>query len=268
VAGPTVAIDRITILSNDTPEFLRKIDASLYLGRRGFSPDPYRYQYQSEDGFFVQVAEHGREVPDVRIDFNPNSVKLDVVRPYIDLLGDDRRFSRLDYAVDFTGVEGFSKLYWMDDKTRKRSWWTSRSGELETLYLGAPSSDLRHRIYNKAVEQGVEGNWWRVEAQVRFSNSNRDYVANPFSCISAGWVSTAHLPLSMRATVEYLVNHREAWSEMASATRAKYRRLVRDCMAVMVPSPSDVFENEKNRLVGELAVWLGYGDLGQRPLVV
>ncbi|MCI8808133.1 MAG: replication initiation factor domain-containing protein, partial [Oscillospiraceae bacterium] len=30
-----------------------------------------------------------------------------------------------------------------------------------TIYIGAPSSDFRVRIYDKALEQGAEGHWVR-----------------------------------------------------------------------------------------------------------
>ncbi len=36
-----------------------------------------------------------------------------------------------------------------------------------TVYIGAPSSDFRIRIYDKALEQGVDGHWIRVELVMR-----------------------------------------------------------------------------------------------------
>jgi hypothetical protein len=43
----------------------------------------------------------------------------------------------------------------------------SRNGGM-TLYIGAPSSDKRVRVYNKAAEQDLEGLvWWRYELQLR-----------------------------------------------------------------------------------------------------
>lgn len=37
----------------------------------------------------------------------------------------------------------------------------------ETLYIGAPSSKIRLRIYDKAAEQGLDEDWTRIELQVR-----------------------------------------------------------------------------------------------------
>jgi hypothetical protein len=93
-------------------------------------------------------------------------------------------------------------------------------------------------------------------------------LRNPFECLSAGWADTVDLPLSERAMVEYLVRHHEAWSDMGSQRKAKYRALVRKSMMALDPLPVDVFENEKNRLSGELAALLGVRYLDERPLVV
>ena len=46
---------------------------------------------------------------------------------------------------------------------------TQRSGS--TIYLGAPSSDFRVRIYDKALEEGVDGHWIRVELVMRHKNA-------------------------------------------------------------------------------------------------
>lgn len=40
-------------------------------------------------------------------------------------------------------------------------------GQGQTLYVGAPSSDVRVRVYDKAAEQQAEGAWVRVELQCR-----------------------------------------------------------------------------------------------------
>ena len=47
---------------------------------------------------------------------------------------------------------------------------TRRNGS--TIYIGAPSSDFRVRIYDKALEQGAEGHWVWVELVLRKKNAN------------------------------------------------------------------------------------------------
>ena len=41
-----------------------------------------------------------------------------------------------------------------------------------TAYIGAPSSDFRIRIYDKAAETGTDGHWIRVELVMRGKNAN------------------------------------------------------------------------------------------------
>lgn len=41
-----------------------------------------------------------------------------------------------------------------------------------TVYIGASSSAFRVRIYDKALEQGVDGHWVRVELVMRSANAN------------------------------------------------------------------------------------------------
>ncbi len=41
-----------------------------------------------------------------------------------------------------------------------------------TVYLGAPSSNFRVRIYDKGLEQGISDHWIRVEIVLRSNNSN------------------------------------------------------------------------------------------------
>ncbi len=52
---------------------------------------------------------------------------------------------------------------------------TQRSGA--TAYIGAPSSAFRVRIYDKALEEGVDGHWVRVELVMRGKNS-KSFVQN------------------------------------------------------------------------------------------
>lgn len=47
---------------------------------------------------------------------------------------------------------------------------TQRNGS--TVYIGAESSSFRARIYDKALEQGTENHWIRVELVMRHENAN------------------------------------------------------------------------------------------------
>lgn len=90
--------------------------------------------------------------------------------------------SRIDIACD--DREGYLDMDKIIDKARandinsrmrRRNIHESIDGVNKagsTLYIGAPSSDFRVRIYDKALEQGAEGHWIRVELVMRAVNAN------------------------------------------------------------------------------------------------
>lgn len=87
------------------------------------------------------------------------------------LYGVGFRPSRLDVALDVKGanlavIEAIRCVRAGDYKSRQRKWnvtgdATKDSGQ--TLYGGGQESEKRIRIYDKAAETGVEGDWTRVE---------------------------------------------------------------------------------------------------------
>lgn len=83
----------------------------------------------------------------------------------------DMNISRLDVAGDDKdGVLSLEKIvkYTKEgkyiSKARRRVW---IGGDEEEVIFGAPSSSTRLRIYNKALERGVDEPWVRVEFQLR-----------------------------------------------------------------------------------------------------
>ena len=90
--------------------------------------------------------------------------------------------SRIDIACD--DREGYLNMDKIIDRTRsneinsrllRRTINFSLNGKDKagaTVYIGAPSSEFRVRIYDKALEQGVDGYWVRVELVMRSANAN------------------------------------------------------------------------------------------------
>ena len=90
--------------------------------------------------------------------------------------------SRIDIACD--DREGYLNMDEIIDRTRsneinsrllRRTINFSLNGKDKagaTVYIGAPSSEFRVRIYDKALEQGVAGHWIRVELVMRSANAN------------------------------------------------------------------------------------------------
>ena len=88
----------------------------------------------------------------------------------------DMNISRLDIAGD--DHDGILKYRQMSRQCRQRRYickarwnmWTD--GAEQAIYFGSPASDRRLRIYNKAMEQELEGEHWiRVEMQMRNKNA-------------------------------------------------------------------------------------------------
>lgn len=94
----------------------------------------------------------------------------------------DANVSRIDIACD--DREGYLDMNEIIAKTRanavnSRMRWKDIHESLDginkagaTVYIGAASSDFRVRIYDKALEQGEDGHWIRVELVMRSKNAN------------------------------------------------------------------------------------------------
>lgn len=85
--------------------------------------------------------------------------------------GNKMNVSRLDVACDEKeGILSIEKMV----KHIKQGRYISKArckrwidGNEQCIILGAPTSDTRLRIYNKAMERGVDGHWIRAEFQLR-----------------------------------------------------------------------------------------------------
>ena len=88
----------------------------------------------------------------------------------IDIACDDREgYLNMDEIVARTRANAVnSRMRWKDIHESIDG--VSKAGA--TVYIGAPSSDFRVRIYDKALEQGADGHWVRVELVMRSANAN------------------------------------------------------------------------------------------------
>lgn len=81
--------------------------------------------------------------------------------------------------------------------------WTD--GAEQAIYFGSPASDRRLRIYNKAMERGVEGPWIRAEMQMRNKNAV-SFLLNWFQRKDIGGCYSAVLRDFLRFTVSPIQN--------------------------------------------------------------
>lgn len=94
----------------------------------------------------------------------------------------DANVSRIDIAcddragyLDMDAILTKTQTNEVNSRMTKRSTVVSFDGTQcngATVYIGAPSSSFRVRIYDKALEQGESGHWVRVELVMRSQNAN------------------------------------------------------------------------------------------------
>lgn len=116
------------------------------------------------------------------------------------LLANQCNISRIDIACDdHDGVLDMSEIVDsvmnnnVNSRMQRRQLVLSYDGndvDGTTVYFGAPSSDFRVRIYDKAKEQGdLQGHWIRVELVFKGKNALA-FVENFVNCDSLGTLAT------------------------------------------------------------------------------
>ncbi|MFC7339750.1 replication initiation factor domain-containing protein, partial [Haloferula chungangensis] len=156
----------------------------------------------------------------------------------------------------------------------KRNSWSDGALRLETLYIGAPQSALRIRIYDKAREQGQEGNWWRVEAQMRgewvksINGEFRDekggnfnikpFLMDPFEGLSIKVpdLQKDGVTLQEKALIHYLVTFPESWNELSKPSRLKYKKILARMESNEEIDLSKLFAKKRNDIMYDVQKWL------------
>ena len=87
----------------------------------------------------------------------------------LDIAGDDK-----DGILNFETLVKYTKAGKYISKARKRHW---TDGDERIIMFGSSASATRLRIYDKALERGVEGHWMRCEFQLRDEAAD-SFIAN------------------------------------------------------------------------------------------
>lgn len=220
---------------------------------------PYRKAFITIDGAWIGIrGEDIKTVPPLRVDFNPNSISPEGAKELHEILDmvTCKRLSRIDVAIDYYGKD-MSNMEWHEEVERSRRVYTSRMGRLETIYLGAPSSERQTRIYDKGLEQKVDYAWWRVESQARMKRGDKLFQDNPFQGLYAYEKGSEYEGLSIqeRAVLQYIEQNPTAIAELEKRKRQHYRKLMQTTENKLKPQPCDVFEKEKGNLLQQIAIW-------------
>lgn len=183
--------------------------------------------------------ETGREKG--RIDFNPNKIqhflKIDL-KDFIKLMFETPHFSRADVACDIVNLEDdYVNQYRLVDAVSFRPYY-GQTGQLETAYWGARSSERQVRLYNKRVEQQKKKevvpeevkSWWRLELQLRRSRAD-EWVGVVYDTLDS-FYSPRFIPEHFKATDQIMLdglhsNHNN-WNKLSLNSRKKYRKLAKE----------------------------------------
>lgn len=183
--------------------------------------------------------ETGREKG--RIDFNPNKIqhflKIDL-KDFIKLMLENPHFSRADVACDIINLDDdYVNQYRLVDAVSFRPYY-GQTGQLETAYWGARSSERQVRLYNKFVEQTKKKevipddvtSWWRLELQLRRSRAD-EWVGVAYDTLDS-FYSPRFIPEHFKATDQIMLdglhsNHGN-WNKLSVNSRKKYRKLAKE----------------------------------------
>lgn len=264
----SVSLDRLSFVGNLTipvnpntgertsvlwEKFLNSVD---FKGRR-FAGYPYRYNLDTYSGVCIQIADQTANISDVRVDFNPNQCQgwENTVKAICANLR-DIRITRTDYAIDYPFE--LSEWQFQHSPLLKTCQYRSRSGQLETLYLGGADSPLRIRIYNKQLESKLPQTRWRIEAQCRFPVDIPYHSVLPFAGLSI-CKPFEGFSIKEQMAIEYFTNHPDKLTQMSKPYARKIRRLMEmgDNTVHLSPSPHELFLSQSGSIQFNLSQMIG-----------
>lgn len=228
-----LTVDRLTIVGNKIDYKLQNVLASSLLvnGKRR-TQYPYDWSFELVGGGILEIGSLENQ-SDIRLDFNPNSIKTEEHKNMIkELISTMKnvRITRVDPALDLRGVD-VNDYAIIDSLSRKYNSWHSGTGRLETYYIGATTSDIRIRIYDKALEQGEKGDWWRIECQLRREYAENYSLFNPFEGVTLVKkdVDLSHIKnFKEKVFIRYLLENTDDICRLSKNSRTKYKKILQD----------------------------------------
>lgn len=228
-----LTVDRLTIVGSKVDYKLQNVLAgSLLVNGRRRTQYPYDWRFELVGGGVLEIGSLENQ-SDIRLDFNPNSVKTEEHKNMIKELVSTMknvRITRVDPALDLKDID-INDYAIIDSLSRKYNKWYSGTGRLETYYIGATTSDVRIRIYDKALEQGKKGDWWRIESQLRREYAENCSLFNPFENITLVKkdVDLSHIKnFKEKVFISYLLDNPDDMYRMNNKTRYRYKKILQD----------------------------------------
>ena len=244
-------IDKISIVCDSFPELWIDIPSrDGVVESHGISKFPYSYYAKISGGVFIQVADPVAQIRDYRIEYNPADVSEEVVDWFLTRSW-NKKVTRCDVAIDYHGEDLLKNYSAVGPHTARASLvYSDRGGRLETVYFGKRSSGDQYRIYDKALQMGEEGKWWRLEREWRPSSNDVDEVLpdDLFDSIylkKRPWEDSS-LSAQQSAMLYYLMNCEGAESKVHANTRAKYRKMMIENGEELKPTVRNVYKKHLN----------------------
>lgn len=245
-------IDRLTITGNLSDDFRSAVVpfgiadwlclATLPEGgwRGQFYPDRKQRLYAEYDPANALKMRKNN----FRVECNPNlldseqlSFLFKVILPELDKI----RISRIDLAFDFE--RNLSEFNFGKSMSGGMYW--SKTGEVQTLYYGAPSSDYRCRLYDKKAERLAKGSetdkadyaaydcLWRLEFELTGSGYIAKQVRQGFkvvkdtSIVKRNYDLQLDVPISTqeKIMVKALDRDKNLFATLSKNSKTKYRKL-------------------------------------------
>lgn len=235
----TVKLDRITVsgvlhnwslqdIHDETGLAAR--DGALFLEREDKDGNTENMAFMAESPF---QREHWR------LDFNPANLTADetsTLRRVIDNM-EQAHFTRLDIAFDVFNDDLAMKyrVYRFNNREDVIETIKGRNKSVETVYWGARKSEQQIRLYNKLVEQknkrkqipsGIKS-WARLELQLR-GKKPADWLNSATEMLNQFKLANLQkVNYKDRSILHGLIDGTIEWHELAKATQAKYRKMIK-----------------------------------------
>jgi hypothetical protein len=200
-----------------------------------------------------------------RMEFNPNNLdtrQVEWLQTNVIPLLSDVGITRLDLAfdVDFDLSE-YQFIPIGNSRQKSTVEFRDAARKLETLYIGKRQSDKMLRLYNKQLEQEKKGNtsnlhtWWRLEFELK--RETVDEFGEVFDTLQIKNPSLNELEkIEDRATLYYLLDHPQEWSNLSKRKKEKYRKMLKEIKEEdITPVFKKGLEKKKAELVAQLDSW-------------
>lgn len=168
------------------------------------------------------------------VEWNPNKISqetVDIMENYLIQYVSNAHITRLDFAFDFEN--DFAEAYLLRKSKSKSGVWYGTTGLVETRYFGSEKSNKHIKVYNKKIELREKQNieiqqeyLWRVEVTLKGKKLRE--IDKMFDNLFLGLPDLDRVEIRERAMIFYLIHHENAWNDLASATKSKYRKLIQE----------------------------------------